>query len=153
MNSYLVVLIFQLIGSFAIIAEIMVPSMGLLTVSALGSFSFSYYTLYQFNADYIWVLILINLISIPLTLIMGIKFLSITPLATGEGLHVGESKEETSPTIGLIGVSLTDLRPSGIAKIDGKRVDVLSTGDYIDKGVDVEVVEVDNSGVKVCKSL
>jgi membrane-bound serine protease (ClpP class) len=38
------------------------------------------------------------------------------------------------------GVALTDLRPSGIARIDGQRVDVVTEGDHISEGEPIEVV-------------
>ncbi|HLL51367.1 MAG TPA: hypothetical protein VK356_11925, partial [Thermomicrobiales bacterium] len=38
------------------------------------------------------------------------------------------------------GVALTDLRPSGIATIDGERVDVVTEGEHISEGEPIEVV-------------
>jgi membrane-bound serine protease (ClpP class) len=38
------------------------------------------------------------------------------------------------------GVALSDLRPSGIASIDGERVDVVSEGEHIPEGEPIEVV-------------
>ena len=48
-----------------------------------------------------------------------------------------------SPSPGLggaAGVALSDLRPAGIAEIDGRRIDVVSEGEYIPAGAAVEVV-------------
>ncbi len=41
---------------------------------------------------------------------------------------------------GAIGEALTDLRPAGVANFDGHRVDVVTEGDYIAAGQQVEVV-------------
>jgi membrane-bound serine protease (ClpP class) len=41
---------------------------------------------------------------------------------------------------GSTGVALTDLRPSGIASIDGQRVDVVTEGEHISEGESIEVV-------------
>ena len=41
---------------------------------------------------------------------------------------------------GSTGVALTDLRPSGIATIDGERVDVVTEGEHISEGEPIEVV-------------
>jgi membrane-bound serine protease (ClpP class) len=38
------------------------------------------------------------------------------------------------------GIALTDLRPSGIATIDGERVDVVTEGEHISEGESIEVV-------------
>lgn len=42
---------------------------------------------------------------------------------------------------GAIGVAASDLRPAGIAEFDGYRVDVVTLGDYLEKGEPVEVVK------------
>jgi len=54
--------------------------------------------------------------------------------------------------VGLSGTTLNALRPSGTVLIDGKRVDVVSDGDFIDKGQDVKVVQVLGSKVIVSKT-
>ena len=41
---------------------------------------------------------------------------------------------------GAVGVAASDLRPAGIAEFDGFRVDVVTLGDYLEKGETVEVV-------------
>ena len=41
------------------------------------------------------------------------------------------------------------VHPSGIADIDGERVDVVSTGELIDAGAAIEVVRVDGNRVVV----
>jgi membrane-bound serine protease (ClpP class) len=41
---------------------------------------------------------------------------------------------------GTAGVALSDLRPSGIASIDGQRVDVVTEGEHIPEGEPIEVV-------------
>lgn len=46
----------------------------------------------------------------------------------------GESLE------GATGVAVTDLRPGGIARVEGRRVDVVTEGDHIPTGTRVEVV-------------
>jgi len=51
--------------------------------------------------------------------------------------------------IGKTGEVLTDLRPAGVAKIEGQRVDVISEGGYISKGERVKVITVEGSRVLV----
>jgi membrane-bound serine protease (ClpP class) len=45
------------------------------------------------------------------------------------------------------GIALSILRPSGIAKIDGKRVDVVADGSWIDSGKSIKVTRVE--GVRI----
>ena len=51
------------------------------------------------------------------------------------------SHEHTESLLGSKGVAMSDLRPAGVAKIDGVRQSVLTSGDYIDKGEAVIVVQ------------
>ncbi|NOX19137.1 MAG: nodulation protein NfeD [Chlorobi bacterium] len=61
------------------------------------------------------------------------------------------AKKEVFVLIGKAGVAITDLRPSGAVKIDGKRIDAVTHGDYIEKGAHVTVVEEEGSKVLVEK--
>jgi membrane-bound serine protease (ClpP class) len=49
--------------------------------------------------------------------------------------------------LGMTGVTLTPLHPSGTGLINGKRYDVVTEGEYIDKNVTVIVTEVE--GVRI----
>jgi membrane-bound serine protease (ClpP class) len=53
--------------------------------------------------------------------------------------------------LGRAGVAETALRPTGKALVDGRRVDVVSEGGFIDEGTAVEVVEVAGARVVVRK--
>lgn len=50
------------------------------------------------------------------------------------------SNPDFKTLVGAEGITLTPLRLSGTANIDGKRVDVVSDGDYIMKGAKVKVI-------------
>jgi membrane-bound serine protease (ClpP class) len=47
------------------------------------------------------------------------------------------------------GTALTNLRPSGTALIDGKRVDVVTNGSMIERGAEVKVIAVEGARVVV----
>ncbi|UFJ43155.1 nodulation protein NfeD [Brevibacillus humidisoli] len=51
--------------------------------------------------------------------------------------------------IGQVGIALTPLRPSGIVRIDGKRVDAVSAGGFIASGTEVVVIQVEGTRVVV----
>lgn len=65
-----------------------------------------------------------------------------------EGYAASENKENL---LGCHGTTQTVLRPSGIAIFNGQRVDVISRGEYIDKNVLVQAVEVEGSRIVVKK--
>lgn len=54
-----------------------------------------------------------------------------------------------SELIGKAGVTLTPLRPSGIAFINGKRLDVMATGTFIDADTPVEIVNAEGMHILV----
>jgi len=57
--------------------------------------------------------------------------------------------EKVKNLLGKEGKALTDLRPSGIAIIDDKRVDVTTSGEYIKKGAKIKVILSEGSKVVV----
>jgi membrane-bound serine protease (ClpP class) len=54
--------------------------------------------------------------------------------------------------VGKSGVAVSDLRPSGIALIEGARLDVLGEGTFIHKGDAVRVVRIDTNSIIVTKA-
>lgn len=57
--------------------------------------------------------------------------------------------EEVSVLTGKTGTALTQLRPSGKAKIDGEVYDVVTQGDFISKNAPIKVVNVKNNRIIV----
>ena len=67
-------------------------------------------------------------------------------LSTASGYTAAETHTEY---LGRVGQSLTPLRPSGVIELDGKRIDVVTAGEFISEGVAVEVISVQGSRVEV----
>jgi membrane-bound serine protease (ClpP class) len=67
-------------------------------------------------------------------------------LSSSEGYT---SAETDTSLLGQTGKTLTDLRPSGAAEINGRRVDVIAQSTFIDEGTTIEVVDVHGSRVEV----
>jgi len=47
------------------------------------------------------------------------------------------------------GVALSDLRPAGSARLDGEKVDVITSGEHLESGTRVKVVRVDGPSIFV----
>ncbi|MGY8687989.1 MAG: NfeD family protein, partial [Verrucomicrobiales bacterium] len=60
----------------------------------------------------------------------------------------GEAGERKS-LVGAKGRSLTSLRPTGIAMIEGQVLDVVTDGEYVEANADVEVRLIEGSRVVV----
>lgn len=74
------------------------------------------------------------------------RFILSEQLTTDKGFVPQVSREKW---IGQEGVTLSDLRPSGIAEIAGERIDVITSGEYIDKGKPIRVISVDGTRILV----
>ena len=59
------------------------------------------------------------------------------------------SSHDRSELLGREGLTESELRPSGIVIIDGKRVDVVAASSWIDKGARVRVIQVEGFRVVV----
>ena len=59
-----------------------------------------------------------------------------------DGRDFRSDRPEWQALVGKTGRTVTALRPSGVAQIDGRRVDVTTTSAWLDSGVDVRVTAV-----------
>ncbi len=53
--------------------------------------------------------------------------------------------------VGKTGKALSKLRPAGVALIDGKRLDVVTTGDFIEKDSEIKIIRIDGNRIVVEK--
>ncbi|MEM9802918.1 MAG: NfeD family protein, partial [Planctomycetota bacterium] len=142
-----IILVFGL-GLALVVAEIFVPSGGILGLLAslclIGSLGMAFFE----DPDTGLVLLAITAIVLPVLMTFGIKMFPRTPMGkrlTVKGFSfedgAGVDRRDAS-LVGERGVVESTLRPSGIARIAGRRVDVVSRGGRIEAGEPVEVVEV-----------
>ena len=57
--------------------------------------------------------------------------------------------QELAALVGHVGQAASPLRPAGVALIDGKRVDVVTSGEFIQPDTEVEVIAVEGRRVVV----
>ncbi|MEO6184573.1 MAG: NfeD family protein [Verrucomicrobiota bacterium] len=62
---------------------------------------------------------------------------------------IGDIGAEQPDLLNQTGTAYTNLRPSGTALIDGKRIDVVSEGALIDKGTPIKVIAIEGMRVVV----
>ena len=76
MKSYILPVFLQLIGILVIMAEIFIPSLGLLSVIALATFFYSLYLVFTtISTTAGMVLAGLDIILVPVLIIMGMKIL------------------------------------------------------------------------------
>ena len=157
MTDYLFPALLQALGFLVVVAEVFIPSMGLLSILAAGLI---FYSLYLVNtgisAQAFWGLLGMDLLVLPLVLMLGFKLLAKSPLSLKKELSSSDGVVSHSPELaGFLhetGKTITTLRPSGTALIKGMRLDVVADGEYIEAGVPVEVVRVTGNQMIVCRT-
>lgn len=144
----LVSMLFIGAGVLFLFLEVFVPSGGILGLLFLGCMGFGVYGLfYQGKTG----LAVAALVGTAVAILLGIRF----------GLYrlrfEGSLPPETVTSVdkkiegldGKEGVTLTPLRPAGMALIDGQRVDVVARGTFVPKDTRVRVVETTGNWVVV----
>ncbi len=147
-------IILQMLGVLVLIAEIILPSGGVLSVITIGLFGYSLYLVFTEVSTFAgMVFVTADLIMLPFVFFVGIKLLAKSPATLKTSLSkangYSSQSEELSAYMGRTGTVLTDLRPAGTAMIDNRRVDVVSRGEYIHKGAAIEVLAVDGNRIVV----
>jgi len=155
MNSAIHLPVFlQLIGILVIIAEIILPSGGILSILAAGLFGYSLYLVFtKLSTSAGMVFVIADLILIPILVYFGIKFLAKSPVTLRTKLSKEDGVTAQSPDqndyLGRQGLAITDLRPSGVAKINEERLDVVTQGEYIEKQTKILVIAVRGNQIVV----
>jgi membrane-bound ClpP family serine protease len=155
-DSLLLLIILQLVGVVVIIAEIILPSGGILSIVALSVFGYSLYIAFsEISKTVGFAFVAADLALIPVLVIVGLKLLARSPVTLRKTLSrengVSSQSSELESYVGTQGNTVTDLRPAGIAVIYGKRVDVVTRGEYLEKNSAIIVTAVTGNQIIVRK--
>lgn len=147
MKPYLLPILLQLAGVGVVIVEIFLPSAGLLALMAFGIFGYSLYLVFHDISTSAGIaFVAADLIMIPALVVIGIKMLARSPVTLRTELSSQEGVTSQAPGLerylGQEGRALTDLRPAGMARIEDKRVDVVTRGEYIERDSKLVVLAV-----------
>jgi len=99
----------------------------------------------------------VSAVAVPAALLTGLKLFPKSPLgkhmvARGLSFESRAATDERDLALaGQRGVVVSTLRPAGIARIDGRRVDVVSRGEMIESGSAVRVLSVEGNRVVVVR--
>jgi membrane-bound ClpP family serine protease len=147
------ILILSLAGIGAILAELVLPG-GILGVAGIGMLVAAVIvTFVKFGAT-------AGIIATVLLIIFGfvvlgwwMKYFHRLPVTRKLILKnesgADEAKDERESLVGKTGVALTDLMPSGNAKVDGRKRDAIAEAGSIAKGAEITVVAVRGPSIVV----
>lgn len=147
-------IVLMLVGLAFIIAEIFIVSFGLLSLIAGALIIAADVMAFEISHTYGWILIVLQIVLIPLTIKGAFAALRHTAfgrrmMLDGPATAKGRAVPDFQDLAGRHGRALTDLRPSGKADIDGRRVSVVAIGRLIPQGTDLVVVDVEGSEIRV----
>jgi membrane-bound ClpP family serine protease len=150
------------LGIILFVLEQILPASGVLGVSAAVSFVIGVVFMFKVNTQLGLVSAIIVIALIPVMLIIGLNYWPQSPMVqflmlqsaepgqhAQQGTAGGDAAAQRAHLIGLKGQALTDLKPGGFCKIDGKRTECLSESGFIKAGTSIQVTAVDGMQTKV----
>jgi membrane-bound serine protease (ClpP class) len=155
-------IIFLLLGFLLMLAEVFVPSggiLGLLSVLAIASSIGGAF--YQRGLETGIIFVAVAVVLVPLVLTAAFKYWPHTPMGRQVLLGVPTEAEVLPNTaqsrtlkalVGKVGMSKSLMLPSGAVSIEGLTVDALSDGPAIEPGSYVRVIEVRGNRVIVTQT-
>jgi membrane-bound ClpP family serine protease len=146
-----------LLGLGLLVAEVFFPSLGTLAILSALSVIASVVFAFKESPEAGWWFLGIAVLLVPATLFIAYRIFPHTPfgrrmIVSGPSF-AGEEHSASDPRgfglEGKEGVALSSLRPAGVAMIEGRRVDVVTRGEFLDPGARVRVLEFSGNRVVV----
>ena len=141
-----------------LVFEIFIPSLGLLTATALLCLAGGIYLFFQVSATVGWIGVWVAVVLIPIIWVLVYKLLPKTKLGRVLELKKVEQamggipdQEHLESLVGKGGVVFSPLRPVGMCEFDGKKVVCVSEAGFIEKQTPVKVIHVEGNKVTVRK--
>lgn len=136
------------IGLAAVFAEILIPGMIVGICGAICMLA-SMYWAYQAGATNLGhIMVGVSIISVPIFVLLWYRLASRTFVVTASEADFNPPGE-FGRFLGEEGVAVTNLHPTGIASVDGKRVDVVTRGEMVSKNTRIKIIEVQGNRVIV----
>ncbi|OHB58703.1 MAG: hypothetical protein A2173_04855 [Planctomycetes bacterium RBG_13_44_8b] len=140
-----------------IVAEVFVPSGGLISFGALACIVGGIVIFFQHSITTGWIGVVIAVIMIPSILVIayrifpGTRFgrsVTLTPPQRQPGDAIADT-DKLGELLGAVGQVLTPLRPVGMCDFSGQRVECVAESGYVDKGKRVKVIRVQSTQLTV----
>lgn len=145
------------LGLGLIVAEVFFPSFGVLSVLATAALVGSVVMAFQEGTQTGVRFLIATALLVPSAIFLAFKFFPRSPMGkrlVARGLSFGSAPSLDQRDLALLGQEGTieaDCRPAGMARLGGRRVDVVTRGEWIERGQRVKVVEVQGNRVVVVR--
>jgi membrane-bound serine protease (ClpP class) len=142
-----------------IIAEVFVPSGGIISLFALGCLIGGSAIFFGHSTTVGWIGVGTAVVMIPSALIIAYKIFPktrfgksviLTPPERQKGDAIPDT-DELGEMLDAVGVVLTPLRPVGMCDFSGQRLECVTEGGYVDKDKKVKVINVESTQLTVRK--
>ena len=151
------IIVLFILASTLIVAEVMFPSFGILGLLAATSFLVAILDAFSMGDTQGYTSVGAAIVLIPTAIATGFYVLNHTSFGNKLVLKAPDKKDVSGMAVdrkledlqGMIGKSLTPLRPSGTIEIADTTVDAVSEGDFIDEDKAVKVTYVEGNRVVV----
>jgi membrane-bound serine protease (ClpP class) len=146
-----------LLGLGLLIAEVLFPSLGTLGILSAVSVVASVFFAFRVGSGTGWAFLVVAVCLVPVTAFFAYRLFPRTPMGrrmilSGSSFPAPERTASDPRAFGLegkTGTVLAPLRPAGVADIEGRRIDVVSRGEFIPAGARVRVLEFSGNRVVV----
>jgi membrane-bound serine protease (ClpP class) len=134
--------------------EVMIPSFGMLGLLSATSYVFAVVLAFKLSQADGFVVAGAGLVILPAAFLLGFRLVRKTPFGRKTLLDAPAEDSiqrgfQNQLLVGQSGVAVTDLRPSGVAEIAGKRTDVTAATSFVSKNTPVTVISVDGTRIVV----
>jgi len=157
MDGALLLIVLFGLGLVILVAEIFLPSHGILTVAGVVFLTLGVVRTFQYGTQAGALAIIACLILLPALSILAVKYFHRTPLGRRISppnpvytpADFGSDVETLRPLIGQIGRSLSPLHPVGTCEFSGRRLQCIAEMEAIDSNVRVRATDIRGKSLTV----
>lgn len=140
-----------------IVAEVFVPSGGLITLCAIGCLSGGVAIFFSRSTAAGWTGVAIAVVMIPSVLVGAYKIFPKTRFGKRVLLMPSQRQQgdaipdmaELKELLGAAGTVITPMRPVGMCDFSGRRLECVAESGYVEKGSRVKVIKVESTQLTV----
>lgn len=156
-DTLTIAIVLQAVGLLLLVAELFVPSHGVLTVAALGCLGGGIYEAFQYGTTFGAISLVGMMVLLPIFTVLAVRiwprtFVGRRIAPPNEEIEISDSPAyggRLAGLIGMTGTALTPLRPVGTGDFNGTRVECIAESGMIDRGAKIVALAVQGQSLIV----